>query len=141
MSRDERRQNSLQKFNIAFAVAMLIALFLFANSSILFSQTFQEVNFPEPSINVMSSKLEAASTNFKIYQSAFNVIKIELPGKSNAKVSLYDSKSNLIRTYIYNDLPKGSFEINLNTANLQKGVYTGVLNISDVQESTQIIIE
>jgi len=141
MSRYEKKQNTLQKFNIAAAIAMLIALFLFANSSILFSQTFKEVNFPEPSVKTSFSKLEAAGLNYRIYQSSASIIKFELPDVSFVKIGLYDSNRNLVRTYIYNNLQAGSYEINLNTANLEKGNYTCVLGTAEVQESSQVIIE
>lgn len=141
MSGYEKKQNTLQKFNIFAAIVLLIALFLFANSGMLFSQTFKEVNFPEPSVKIAFSKLEAAGLNYRIYQSSASTIKFELPEVSFVKIGLYNSNRNLIRTYIYNNLQAGNYDINLNTANLEKGNYTCVLQTADVQESSQVIIE
>lgn len=46
MSNKERNNNRLQKFNIILALVMMAALFIFANTNILFAQQFREVNFP-----------------------------------------------------------------------------------------------
>ena len=122
------------------AMAMLIALFLFANSSILFAQQFKEINFPDGSVAGMESKINT-HTNYRIYQFSQNVIKFELPEVSFVKIGLYDTKNNLIRTYLYNNLQAGTYEININSANLDKGNYTCVLSSADVQESSKVIIE
>ncbi len=140
MSKFEKKQNTLQKFNIVFAIAMMLALFIFANSNILFSQSFREVNFPDGSIAGMESIVKTHA-NYRIYQSSPNVIKFELPAVSYVKVGLYDSKKNLVRTYIYNNLQAGTYEININSANFEKGNYTCVLSAADVEESSLVIIE
>ena len=140
MSKLERKEKNLQKFNIIFAIAMMIALFVFANSSILFSQTFREVNFPDGSI-AGAEGLVSINANYRIYQSSSNVIKFELPSVTYVNVGLYDSNKNLVRTYIYNNLQAGTYEININSANFEKGKYTCVLSAADVEESSQVIIE
>ncbi len=140
MSRQEKKQSTLQKFNIVAAIVMLAALFIFANSSILFSQTFREVNFHDGSVAGVESKINT-NVNYRIYQTSPNTLKFDLPDVSFVKVGLYDSKRNLVRTYIYNNLQAGTYEININSANLEKGNYTCVLATADVQESSQVVIE
>ncbi len=136
----EKKQNTSQKFNIITAFAMMLAFFIFANSNILFSQSFTEVNFPNGSI---AGKENIINTNssYKIYQTSPNVIKFDLPDVSFVKVGLYDSNKNLVRTYIYNNLQAGTYEININSANIEKGKYTCVLSTSDVEESSLVVIE
>lgn len=119
---------------------MMIALFLFANSNILFAQQFREVNFPEGSIAGIESSINLHA-NYRIYQFSENVIKFELPEVSFVKIGLYDNKNNLVRTYLYNNLKAGTYEININSVNLEKGNYTCVLSSADVQESSKVIIE
>lgn len=140
MSNQERKQKTLQKFNIIMAIVMMLALFLFANSSILFSQTFKEVNFPDGSIAGKESSVKL-HINYRIYQISANVIKFDLPEVSFVKVGIYDKNKNLVRTYIYNNLQAGTYEININSANMEKGNYTCVLSAADVEESSQVIIE
>lgn len=122
------------------AIAMMVALFLFANSNILFAQQFREVNFPDGSIAGIESSINIHA-NYRIYQFSENVIKFELPEVSFVKIGLYDSKNNLARTYLYNNLKAGTYEININSVNLEKGNYTCVLSSADVQESSKVIIE
>ncbi len=140
MSSNEIKNRRLQKFNIIVAIAMMIALFLFANSNILFAQQFREVNFPEGSIAGIESSINLHA-NYRIYQFSENVIKFELPEVSFVKIGLYDNKNNLVRTYLYNNLKAGTYEININSVNLEKGNYTCVLSSADVQESSKVIIE
>lgn len=140
MSSHELKNKRLQKFNIILALAMMAALFLFANSNILFAQQFKETAFPDGSVAGMESKINT-HTNYRIYQFSQNVIKFELPEVSFVKIGLYDFKNNLIRTYLYNNLQAGIYEININSANLDKGNYTCVLSSADVQESSKVIIE
>lgn len=140
MSSHELKNKRLQRFNIILALAMMAALFLFANSNILFAQQFKETAFPDGSVAGMESKINT-HTNYRIYQFSQNVIKFELPEVSFVKIGLYDFKNNLIRTYLYNNLQAGIYEININSANLDKGNYTCVLSSADVQESSKVIIE
>lgn len=135
----ERKENTLQKFNLIVAIAMMLGLIIFANSN-LFSQQFKEVNFPEGSIAGMESTVKL-HTNYRIYQSSPNVIKFDLPEVSFVKVGIYDGNKNLVRTYIYNNLQAGTYEININPANMEKGKYTCVLSAADVEESSLVIIE
>ncbi len=140
MSNYEKKQSTLQKFNIIVALAMMLALIILANSNILFSQSFKEVNFPDGSIAGKESSVKL-HTNYRIYQSSNNVIKFDLPEVSFVKVGIYDGNKNLVRTYIYNNLQAGTYEININPANMEKGKYTCVLSAADVEESSLVIIE
>ncbi len=140
MSSHELKNKRLQRFNIIMALALMAVLFIFVNSNILFAQQFKEVNFPDGSIAGIESSINT-HTNFRIYQFSQNVIKFELPEVSFVKIGLYDDKNNLIRTYLYNNLQAGTYEININSANLDKGNYTCVLSSADVQESSKVIIE
>lgn len=140
MSNFEKKETNLRKFNIFMAIVMMLALFIIANSSILFSQSFREVNFPDGSIAGVESIVNTHS-NYRIYQSSPNVIKFELPAVSFVKIGLYDTRKNAVRTYIYNNLKAGTYEININSANIEKGKYTCVLSTADVEESSQVVIE
>ncbi|HMQ80025.1 MAG TPA: hypothetical protein PKE39_03315 [Ignavibacteria bacterium] len=136
----ELKNKRLQKFNIILAFAMMIALSIFANTNILFAQQFKEVNFPDGSVAGTESRINT-NANYRIYQYSQNVIKFELPEVSFVKIGLYDNNNNLIRTYLYNNLKAGTYEININSTNLDKGNYTCVLSSADVQESSKVIIE
>lgn len=132
--------NKLQKFNIIFSLTLMIFLFFIANTDNLYSQQFKDVNFPDGSVAGMVKKNIEVHI-YKIYQSAPNVIKFDLPSVNFVKIGLYDSKNNLVRTYIYNNLKEGTYEITLNSSNMDKGIYTCVLFSADAQESSQVIIE
>lgn len=130
----ERKENRLQKFNIIFALILMAVLFLFVNSNLLFAQ--QEAGLNDPSIAGLVS-----NTGFKIYQNSENKVKFEIPEASYVKIGVYDSKNNLVRTYIYNNLSEGVYEINFTSGNLEKGTYTCVLSSGSHQESTKIAID
>lgn len=134
------KEKNLKKFNIIMAFVLLIILFFIANENILFSQQFKDIGFPDGSVAGMISK-NTETHVYRIYQSAPNVIKFDLPAVNFVKIGLYDSKSNLVRTYIYNNLNEGTYEITLNSSNLDKGIYTCVLFSAEAQESSQVIIE
>lgn len=140
MLSEELKNKRLQKFNIIVALAMMIALFTFANTNILFAQQFKDVSFPDGSVAGTESRINT-NASYRIYQYSQNVIKFELPEVSFVKIGLYDNRNNLIRTYLYNNLKAGTYEININSANLDKGNYTCVLSSADVQESSKVIIE
>jgi hypothetical protein len=118
----------------------MLALFLLANANILFSQSFREVNFPDGSIAGVENLVNTHS-NYRIYQTSPNVIKFDLPEVSFVKIGMYDKKKNLVRTYIYNNLKAGTYEISINASNIEKGKYTCVLSTTDVEESSQVVIE
>lgn len=140
MSNFERKEASLRKFNIFLAMVMMLALFIFANSNILFSQSFREVNFPDGSIAGVE-RIVNTHSNYRIYQTSPNIIKFDLPEVSYVKIGMYNEKKNLVRTYIYNNLKAGTYEISINSANIEKGKYTCVLSTADVEESSQVVIE
>ncbi|MCC6865067.1 MAG: hypothetical protein IT280_02795 [Ignavibacteria bacterium] len=105
-----------------------------------FAQQFINVNFPIGSVSGIESRI-TLNLNYRIYQVSQNVIKFELPAVSLVKIGFYDSNNNLVRTYLYNNLQAGSYEININSANLEKGIYTCILSTANVHESSKIIIE
>lgn len=140
MSEKEIKNNRLQKFNIILALAMMAALFVFANANILFAQQFKEVNFPDGSVAGIESKLYIEK-EYRIYQVSQNLIKFDLPTVSIVNIGLYDDSNNLIRTYIYNNLTAGTYEINISSENLGKGSFTSVLSAGRIKESSKIIID
>lgn len=135
MTAIEKKENRLQKFNITFALILMFLLFLFMNSSLLFAQNYQEAGLNDPSIAGISE------VNYKIYQNSPNVVKFDIPHASYVKIGVYDVNNNLVRTYIYNNLPEGTYEINFSSGNLDKGTYTCVLNSGSHQESAKIAID
>jgi hypothetical protein len=135
MTTIEVKQNRLQKFNIIFALILMLALFLFMNSTLLFAQNYQEVGLNDPSYAGLSN------TNYRIYQTSGNIVKFDIPEAAYVKIGIYDKFDNLVRTYIYNNLKAGTYEINFSSGNLDKGTYTCVLNSGSHQESSKIIIE
>lgn len=146
MSSIEMKETKLQKFNIAFALILMILLFLAANSTFIFAQNkllttaFHEVGLNDPSVAGLS---HSTITGFKIYQTSANIVKFDIPTASFIKIGIYDSHDNLVRTYIYNNLKAGSYEINLASGNLGKGVYTCVMSTGkeEQQESSKIVID
>jgi len=126
--------NNQKKLKIIIALNMIIALFVLSNSNITYSQHFKDINFPDGSLAGMVNRNIDVHV-YRIYQSAPDVIKFDLPKVNFVKIGLYDSKNNLVRTYIYNNLNEGTYEITLNSKNLDKGIYTCVLFSADAQES------
>jgi hypothetical protein len=138
----EIKETRMQKFNILFAVILMVILFLVANSTFLFAQShndakFHEVGLNDPSIGGISN----TASGFKIYQSSANSVKFDVPKSSSIKIGIYDNNNNLVRTYIYNNLNAGTYEINLSSGNLDKGTYTCVMNAGTEQESSKITID
>lgn len=140
MSNKERNNNRLQKFNIILALAMMAALFIFANTNILFAQQFREVNFPDGSVAGIENRV-VIEKEYNIYQVSQNQIKFELPSSSYVNISVYDNSNNLVRTYIYNNLAAGTYEINISPENFGKGNFTCVLSAGDIKESSKLIID
>ncbi len=106
----EKKENRLQKFNVIFALILMFALFLFVNSSLLFAQNYQEVGLNDNSIaGVLSTN---SASGYKIYQNSPNIVKFDIPEASFVKIGIYDKNDNLVRTYIYNNLKSGTYEIN-----------------------------
>ena len=136
MTAMERKENRLQKFNIIFAIILMFVLFLFVNANFIFAQQYKEAGLNDPSIAGMIS-----STSYKIYQNSENIVKFEIPEASYVKIGVYDNNNNLVRTYIYNNLSAGIYEINFTSGNLEKGSYTCVLSSGSHQESTKIAID
>lgn len=132
----ERKENRLQKFNIAFAIILMFLLFLFMNSNLLFAQSYHEVGLNDPSVAGLSNNI-----GYKIYQNSPNTVKFDIPEASYVNIGIYDGKNNLVRTYIYNNLPSGTYEINLSSGNLDKGTYTCVLTSGSHRESSKIAID
>ncbi|MBE2226546.1 MAG: hypothetical protein IAE93_04365 [Ignavibacteria bacterium] len=140
MSNREMNNKRLQKFNIILAIAMMAALFVFANANILFAQQFREVNFPDGSIAGIESRI-TIEKEYRIYQASQNLIKFDLPAVSMVNIGLYDTSNNLVRTYIYNNLSAGTYELNINSENLGKGSFTCVLSAGSIRESSKLIID
>lgn len=135
-----KNQKTSKKFNVILAISGMIALLFFMNTNTSYSQNFKEVNFPDGSMAGIESTVKL-HTNYRIYQSSPNVIKFELPQVTYVKVGIYDVNHNLVRTYIYNNLLAGTYEISINAKNMESGKYTCVLSAGEVEESSQIIIE
>lgn len=119
---------------------VFIALFLFLNSGVLFTQDFKDVNFPDGSVAGLESKL-TIDKEYRIYQVSQNLIKFDLPSVSIVNISLYDESNALVRTYIYNNLKAGTYEINISSVNLGRGNFTCVLSTGNVKESSKLIID
>lgn len=132
----ERKEKRLQKFNLIFGLILIVFLFLIVNSNLLFAQNFKEAGLNDPSLAGISTNV-----GYRIYQSSQNMVKFEIPEASYVTISVYDDKNNVVRNYIYNNLKAGTYEINLASGNLNKGIYTCVLNTSGHQESTKIAID
>jgi hypothetical protein len=140
MSKYELKNSRLQKFNIIMAIAMMLALFLFVNSNMLFAQEFKDVNFPDGSVAGLESKI-TVDKEYRIYQVSQNLIKFDLPSVSIVNISLYNESNGLVRTYIYNNLKAGTYEINISSVNLGRGNFTCVLSAGNVKESSKLIID
>lgn len=118
----------------------LIALFFFLNAGILFAQDFKDVNFPDGSIAGIESKI-TIDKEYRIYQVSENLIKFDLPSVSVVNISLYNESNSLVRTYIYNNLKAGTYEINISSVNLGRGNFTCVLSAGNIKESSKLIID
>jgi hypothetical protein len=132
----------MNKINIIFIITAISSLL---SSNVLLAQNFHEVGLTDPTFAVtfVNTKSVNTSTDFKIYQLSANTIKFEVPAVNNLKIGLYDNYNNLVRSYIYNNLQAGSYEINFGSGNIKKGKYTCVMYSSSgvEQESSQINIE
>lgn len=118
----------------------LIALFIFLIAGILFAQDFKDVNFPDGSIAGIESKI-TIDKEYRIYQVSENLIKFDLPSVSVVNISLYNESNSLVRTYIYNNLKAGTYEINISSVNLGRGNFTCVLSAGNIKESSKLIID
>ncbi|MEO8512894.1 MAG: hypothetical protein ABI543_05000 [Ignavibacteria bacterium] len=135
---NQQKSKSLRSIRIFSFLAVVVCFISGTNT--LYSQSFREVNFPDGSIAGMESIVNTHA-NYRIYQSAPNAIKFELPAVSLVRVGIYDSNKNLVRTYAYNNLKAGTYEISINSENIQKGKYTCVLSTADAEETSQVVIE
>jgi hypothetical protein len=131
------KETKMQKSDI-FLGFLIIAVLLLANSSNIFAQS-HEVGLHDPSIAGYTSN--ATETGLKIYQNSKNIVKFEISKANFVKIGIYDNNNNVVRTYLYNNLTAGTYEINLTSGNLSKGVYTCVLSSGSDQESSKLVIE
>lgn len=126
---------------------LVISLFLGVNLAAN-GQSFQEVGLFDPfgsSLTNLGVKTLVGTTTetskIKIYQSSANVLKYEIPSESYVKIGIYDKSHNLVRTYIYNNLKAGTYELNFTSGNLVKGSYSCVLSSGGLNESSVFNIE
>lgn len=134
----------MKKINIILTIIVIFPLLLLLSTAELVAQNFHEVGLSDPSITGFAENIrleKKKSTDFKIYQVSSKIIKFEVPEVSNLKIGLYDEYDNLVRTYIYNNLQAGTYEINVGSGNIKKGKYTCVMYSLSMQESSQIKIE
>jgi|SRR4030095_3743784 len=133
------------KYKLGSIITVILPFILLLNTNIK-AQNFHEVGLTDQLISttISTTKLfNNTSADFKIYQVSANTVKFEVPAVNNLKIGLYDNYNNLVRTYIYNNLKAGSYEINFGSGNIKKGKYTCVMYSSSgvEQESSQINIE
>ncbi len=130
--------NKISKF---IKIPSLSAVFIFTlifNLSFVFSQSNHKTGFETNHSPV--STVSINHSDVRIYQGPQNVIKFEVPDVNYAKISIYDSKSSLIRTYLFNNLREGTYEISTSSGNFRKGTYNCVLQVENIQESSVITI-
>lgn len=118
----------------------IIAIFIFFNAGILIAQDFKDINFPDGSVAGIESKI-TIDKEYRIYQVSENQIKFDLPSVSVVNISLYNESNILVRTYIYNNLKAGTYEINISSVNLGRGSFTCVLSSGNIKESSKLIID
>jgi hypothetical protein len=116
-------------FLIIFSAIFII------HSAPVFSQVTREVGLDDKTYTV-----SLYHNDVKIYQASQNIIKFEVPDVSYAKISIYDKNSSLIRTYLFNNLREGTYEISTSSGNFKKGTYNCVLQTEKIQESSVITI-
>ena len=119
---------------IVLFTVMISAIFI-VNSSPIFSQVNREAGLEE-----RTSLVFLYHNDVKIYQASQSVIKFEVPDVNYAKISIYDKNSSLIRTYLFNNLREGTYEISTSSGNFKKGTYNCVLQTEKKQESSVITI-
>jgi hypothetical protein len=124
-------------------IALIFSVYTL-NIGITKAQSFHEVGLFETTTSIAVSKIlgnNSVSTKVKIYQSSSNIVKYDIPQMAYVKIGIYDKSNNLVRTYIYNNMQAGTYELNFTSGNLNKGMYTCVLNASGVSESAMFSIE
>jgi hypothetical protein len=108
------------------------------NSSHIYCQYNSEIGLEDRSFT--ANNLPVLSDNIRIYQASENLIKFEVPDVNYAKISIYDKNSSLVRTYLFNNLREGTYEISTSSGNYKKGKYNCVLQTENFQESSIIQI-
>ena len=134
------RESRQKKLNLLFAIFMILTLIIVLNSMKLFSQSYHEVGLTEPSLT-NASVLHDTGGDIRIYQSGSNIIKFDIPEVASLKVGLYNKFDFVVRTYIYNNLKAGTYEIRINSGNLAAGVYNCVVTSPDNTQSSLVSIK
>lgn len=134
------RESRQKKLNLLFALFIILTLIIIFNTSKLFSQSYHEVGLTEPSLS-NSSVLHDTGGDIKIYQNGNNIIKFDIPEVASLKVGLYNKFDYVVRTYIYNNLKAGTYEIRIDSGNLAAGVYNCVVTSPSNTQSSLVNIK
>lgn len=126
------KQARLGKYNFYFAIVLVLILIILANVNI-FAQDGTEWGYSASTLtsysfaNIEKKEIPIES---KLYQNFPNPcytttsIKFDLSSQTNASLTLSDMSGNAMKTYNYNNIRPGSYEIKINASNLEAGLYT-----------------
>jgi hypothetical protein len=106
----------------------------------LFSQSFHEAGLTDPSLT-NATVLHDTGGDIRIYQNSSNIIKFDIPEVATLKVGLYNKYDYVVRTYIYNNLKAGTYEIRIDSGNLAAGVYNCVVTSPNNTQSSLVSIK
>lgn len=134
------RESRQRKLNLIFALFIILTLIIVLNSMKLFSQSFHEVGLTDLSLT-NTSVLHDTGGDIRIYQNSSNIIKFDIPEVASLKVGLYNKYDYVVRTYIYNNLKAGTYEIKIDSGNLAAGVYNCVVTSPNNTQSSLVSIK
>lgn len=121
------------------AISFILLLILYLSSAVLFSQNKPNANL----INTQKNNVKnfTLESKVKIYQFSSSIIKFETPQINFAQIILYNSDNCIVRTYVFNNLKQGIYEINIKSENIKLGKYTCLLIADEYYDNTQVLIQ
>jgi hypothetical protein len=120
-------------------ISFILLLIIYLTSTILFSQNKLNANL----INAQNNNVKnfTLEKKVKIYQFSSSIIKFETPQINSAQIILYNSDNCIVRTYLFNNLNQGIYEINIKSENIKLGKYTCLLIADEYYDNTQVLIQ
>lgn len=130
----------LQKIKTVTGIIITLLLALMVNVN-LFAQVVpnKKANIGENAgIRIVQSEKDAPLL-YKVYlvksKSHIKTIKFDVPLSSQVKLFIEDKNGNVVKAFLYDNLQPGSYEINFNSASLEKGDYVCRFSAGDYKKT------
>lgn len=124
----------MKKNNITFIIFLILIIALLMNVH-LFAQNNTYV------ASYTGTTVKEVPAEFKVYQNfpnpCFNstTIKFDIASQSDAKLVIYDANGNVVKSYLYNNIKPGSYQLEIDATYFNKGEYSYTFTTAEYTQS------